>query len=75
MIASKPKTKRGKVKILLIEDDQRTADFIIKGNQLYFLELNSIPGMSEESIIPQHIQRMGLKVEDVLQEVIDNELN
>jgi len=50
------------------------ADFIIKGNQLYFLELNSIPGMSRESIIPQQVKSIGLKMEDVLQQVIDNEL-
>ena len=47
-------------------------DFIIKGNQVYFLELNSIPGMSEESIIPKQVQSMGLKMEDVLQQVIEN---
>lgn len=46
-------------------------DFIIKGNQLYFLELNSIPGMSKESIVPQQIRAMGLKVETVLQKVIE----
>jgi len=46
-------------------------DFIIKGNQVYFLELNSIPGMSEESIIPKQVQSMGLKMEEVLQQVID----
>lgn len=47
-------------------------DFIIKGNQVHFLELNSIPGMSEESIIPKQVEVMGLKVEDVLQMVIDD---
>jgi len=47
-------------------------DFIIKGNQVYFLELNSIPGMTEESIIPKQIQSMGLKMEDILQQVIDD---
>lgn len=46
-------------------------DFIIKGNQVYFLELNSIPGMSEESIIPKQIQSMGLSMETVLQQVIE----
>ena len=49
-------------------------DFIIKGNQLYFLELNSIPGMSRESIIPKQVNNMGLKMEEVLQQVIDNAL-
>ncbi len=47
-------------------------DFIIKGNQLYFLELNSIPGMSKESIIPQQVEAAGLKMEDVLQSIIEN---
>jgi D-alanine-D-alanine ligase len=46
-------------------------DFIIKGNQVYFLEVNSIPGMTEESIIPKQVQSMGLRMEDVLQQVID----
>jgi len=49
-------------------------DFIIKGNQVYFLELNSIPGMSEESIIPKQIQTMGLTMEKVLQQVIEEVL-
>ena len=46
-------------------------DFIIKGNQVYFLELNSIPGMSEESIIPKQVSTMGLEMPDLLQQVID----
>ena len=46
-------------------------DFIIKGNQVYFLELNSIPGMSAESIIPKQVRSMGLKMETVLQQVIE----
>lgn len=41
-------------------------DFIIKGNQLYFLELNSIPGMSKESIIPKQVLSAGLTMEEVL---------
>ena len=45
-------------------------DFIIKGNQVYFLELNSIPGMSEESIIPKQVLNMGLEMPMVLQQVI-----
>lgn len=49
-------------------------DFIIKGNQVYFLELNSIPGMSRESIIPKQVQSMGLKMETVMQQVIEEAL-
>ena len=47
-------------------------DFIIRGNQVYFLELNTIPGMSKESIVPQQIRAMGLKESDVLREVIED---
>ncbi len=50
-------------------------DFIIKGNQIYFLELNSIPGMTKESIIPQQVESMGKSMEDVLDEVIWESLN
>ncbi|MFC2080155.1 D-alanine--D-alanine ligase [Bacteroidota bacterium] len=50
-------------------------DFIIKGNQIYFLEINTIPGMTSESIIPQQIIAQGLTVEEVLKEVIDDTAN
>jgi len=46
-------------------------DFILKGNQIHFLELNSIPGMSRESIIPQQVEVAGLKMEQVLQDIIN----
>jgi D-alanine-D-alanine ligase len=47
-------------------------DFIVRGNQIYFLELNSIPGMSRESIVPKQIRSMGLKVEDIIEKVIED---
>jgi D-alanine-D-alanine ligase len=47
-------------------------DFIVRGNQLFFLELNSIPGMSKESIVPKQIRAMGLKVEDIIDKIIED---
>jgi len=47
-------------------------DFIVRGNQIFFLELNSIPGMSRESIVPKQIRAMGLRIEDILEKVIDD---
>jgi D-alanine-D-alanine ligase len=47
-------------------------DFILKGNQLYFLELNSVPGMTRESIVPKQIRAMGLKVEDIIDKLIED---
>jgi D-alanine-D-alanine ligase len=50
-------------------------DFILKGNQLYFLELNSVPGMSRESIVPKQIRAMGFSVEDIIEKVIEDTIN
>ncbi len=47
-------------------------DFIIRGNQVYFLELNTIPGMSRESIVPQQIRAMGMTESEVLKEIIED---
>ncbi len=38
-------------------------DYILTGTELYFLEVNSIPGMSEASIIPKQAQAFGLTLE------------
>ncbi|MCK5821474.1 MAG: D-alanine--D-alanine ligase [Bacteroidales bacterium] len=34
-------------------------DYILTDDQLWFLEVNTIPGMSKNSIVPQQIQAMG----------------
>jgi len=49
-------------------------DFILRGNQIYFLELNSVPGMSKESIVPKQIRAMGLTVQEVLEKIIEDTL-
>lgn len=45
-------------------------DFIIENNIPYMLEINTVPGMSAESIIPQQIEAMGMNLSDVLTELI-----
>ena len=50
-------------------------DFIARGNQLYFLEINTVPGMSSESIVPQQIRAAGLKVEDIITTLIESSIN
>ena len=49
-------------------------DFILKEKNLFFLELNSIPGMSLESIVPKQIRALNMKVEDVLLKVIEDDI-
>lgn len=40
-------------------------DYINSLNGLYFLEVNTVPGLSNESIIPKQIREMGYKIGDV----------
>ena len=51
-------------------------DFIIrKDGQPYVLEVNTTPGLTATSFIPQQIRAAGLKEKDVFSEVIDDILN
>ena len=38
----------------------------------YFLEINTVPGMSAESIIPQQVRAMGSTMRDVLTQLVDD---
>ncbi|MFW5644782.1 MAG: D-alanine--D-alanine ligase [Bacteroidota bacterium] len=49
-------------------------DYILKGNQLYFLELNTVPGMSRESIVPKMIRAAGFTEGEILKKIIENGL-
>ncbi|MFW5821012.1 MAG: D-alanine--D-alanine ligase [Bacteroidota bacterium] len=50
-------------------------DYILKGNQLFFLELNTVPGMSRESIVPKMIRAAGMTEKEVLRLIIDEGLS
>ncbi len=50
-------------------------DFILRGNQIYFLEVNTIPGMSKESIVPKMIRGDGYTEEEILRAIIDDGIN
>lgn len=47
-------------------------DYIIKNNEPYFIEINTIPGMSEASIIPQQARAMGISVSELFSIIIDD---
>ena len=49
-------------------------DFIIKEGTPYFIEVNSIPGMSAESIVPKQIRTMGSNMTEILNKVIKTKL-
>lgn len=50
-------------------------DFILKENDFYFLEVNTTPGMTETSFIPQQIAAMGLTLTEVITHIIQEKLD
>lgn len=50
-------------------------DFILKDNDYYFLELNTVPGMSEASIVPQQIRAAGMKERNIFTLAIENAIS
>ncbi|MCD4769287.1 MAG: D-alanine--D-alanine ligase [Bacteroidales bacterium] len=47
-------------------------DFIIVDNKPFFLEINSVPGLTAESIIPKQIAASGMKAADLYSMVIED---
>jgi D-alanine-D-alanine ligase len=50
------------------------SDFIVSGDQVFFLEINTIPGMTASSIIPRACQATGMDFEQLLEDMIDEAL-
>lgn len=47
-------------------------DYIFNNNALYFLEVNTVPGLSEASIVPQQAEEMGLSVSQLFSMLIED---
>ncbi len=47
-------------------------DFIIVGSKPFFLEINTVPGMTMESIIPKQADAAGIDLEDLYSMVIED---
>ena len=50
-------------------------DFIVKGETPYMIEINTIPGMSSHSIIPQKAAAMGMSLTELFNLIIDETSN
>tara|TARA_B100001287_G_scaffold267100_1_gene261794 strand:- start:2127 stop:3101 length:975 start_codon:yes stop_codon:yes gene_type:complete len=46
-------------------------DFILRNNLFYFLEVNTNPGLTEESILPQQAKAANISLKDLFRSVID----
>ncbi len=49
-------------------------DYILKNNEFYFLEVNTTPGMTATSFVPQQIAAMGRTLGEVLGMIIEDKL-
>jgi len=49
-------------------------DFILKDNNFWFLEVNTIPGMTNESIVPKMIRSSGMTFSEVVDMLIKDKL-
>ncbi len=47
-------------------------DYILTENELYFLEVNSIPGITEASILPKMLTEFGMDIKTFFSIIIDN---
>lgn len=47
-------------------------DFILTSSKIYFLEVNTVPGISQASIIPQQAKVMGISLELLFEMAVDN---
>jgi D-alanine-D-alanine ligase len=50
-------------------------DFILKDENFYFLEVNTTPGMTATSFIPQQIKAMGSTLQEIISQIIEDKLN
>ncbi len=51
-------------------DFSRT-DFIVNKNKIYALEINTIPGLTKESLLPKEGMKIGLSFKEMLKELIN----
>ena len=49
-------------------------DYLKKEDKFYFMEINTVPGMSAESIIPQQARAYGLTVTEFYTKLIEDAL-
>lgn len=47
-------------------------DYIVRGEDIYFLEINTVPGMTKMSLVPQQVREAGLTIKDFLTNLINH---
>jgi D-alanine-D-alanine ligase len=47
-------------------------DFIVIGEKPFFIEINTVPGMTKESIVPKQAEAAGIALEEFYSMVVEN---
>lgn len=45
-------------------------DYIVRGEDVYFLEINTVPGMTEMSLVPQQVKAIGMTIKEFLTKLL-----
>lgn len=70
-LATKVKAVTKQIVELLDMDGIARADYIIQNNEPYLIEINTVPGLSKESLIPQMAAHEGISLKRLFNEVIE----
>lgn len=47
-------------------------DYIVRGNEIFFLETNTVPGMTPMSLVPAQVRAAGITMEEFFSTLIEN---
>ncbi|NPA57680.1 MAG: D-alanine--D-alanine ligase [Aquificae bacterium] len=50
-------------------------DFMVKGDIPYFLEINTIPGLTDHSLLPKAAEHSGISFDQLIQKIIEGAFN
>ena len=45
-------------------------DYIVRDDEIYFLEINTVPGMTEMSLVPQQVRAAGMTIREFLNQLL-----
>ena len=51
------------------------SEFIIQNNEIFLLEVNSVPGLTKESILPKQANAAGIELKDLFSNAINEAIN
>jgi len=50
-------------------------DYILRNNEIFFLEVNIVPGMTKNSLVPQQIAALGINHSELYTAIIEDSIN